>query len=449
MSPGRIPRRFPIASPSAGRFLPRAVIAFLMRVPVLGVALGCLLAVPAQLRAADAGGTPSTALIVGGIALALALFVGWIALVWWGRQTLLGRLRGVAFERTRGIAAPQLRRVSFRQLLQLSELGVRLVSLGLMLTGAFVFAVVMLELIPGTRSWAGQIEHLVLDELLRLGEAAASALPGIAVVAVIFFLTRIANEILNHYFRSITSGEIRSAVFDAVTAETTRRLSDAGLWICAIIIAFPYLPGSESAAFRGVTVLAGLMISIGSANLVTQFTSGLALIYGRALRPGDYVEIGANEGVVEHIGLLACTLRTPRDEIVVLPNASVAGGLKNYSLGRTGIRFAVTVTIGYDAPWRQVRELLLAAAAATPGIRADPAPAVRQAGLDDFYVRYELLFTPEEVTQRLPLLGQLHESIQDRFHAAGVQIMSPHYNSDPATPKLPPADAPHGSTRPR
>ncbi|MBL9209288.1 MAG: mechanosensitive ion channel [Opitutaceae bacterium] len=410
-----------------------------LRCPARGVQTCLLLAAPAALRAADGVGQTSSVVIAGSLGLAVAGLVGWITLVWWMRQKLLSRLKGLAFERTRAIASPQLRRVSLRQLLQLTELGVRLVSLGLMLAGAFVFVVVALEVIPGTRSWAGRIEHVVLEELIRLGESAASALPGIAVVAVIFFVTRIVHEVLNHYFRSITAGEISSGLFDGVTAETTRRLSDAGLWICAIIIAFPYLPGSESAAFRGVTVLAGLMISIGSANLVTQFTSGLALIYGRALRPGDYVEIGTNEGVVERIGLLACTLRTPRDEIVVLPNATVAAGLKNFSLGRTGIRFAVTVTIGYDAPWRQVRELLLAAATATPGIRAEPAPAVRQAGLDDFYVRYELLFTPEDVTQRVPLLGHLHEAIQDRFHAAGVQIMSPHYNSDPAQPKLPPA----------
>ena len=397
------------------------------------------MAAPAALRAADDAGQTPTLVIAGSIVLAVVGLVGWVTLVWWLRQRLLARLKGLAFERTRAISSPKLRRVSLRQLLQLTELGVRLVSLGLMLTGVFVFAVVTLEVIPGTRSWAGRIEQVVLDELLGLGEAAASALPGLAVVAVIFFVTRIVHEVLNHYFRSITAGEISSAVFDGVTAETTRRLSDAGLWICAVIIAFPYLPGSESAAFRGVTVLAGLMISIGSANLVTQFTSGLALIYGRALRPGDYVEIGTNEGVVERIGAVACTLRTPRDEIVVLPNATVASGLKNFSLGRAGIRFAVTASIGYDAPWRQVRELLLAAAAATPGIRAEPAPEIRQAGLDDFYVRYELLFTPEDVTQRLPLLGQLHAAIQDRFHEAGVQIMSPHYNSDPAEPKLPPA----------
>lgn len=411
-------------------------------------AVGLLLLLPSALPAAEATPSPSVGRVAVGIAVTFGFFIGWIALVWWGRQTLLARLRNVAFESTRAIASAKLRRVSFRQLLQLSELGVRLVSLALMLTGAFVSTVVMLEIMPGTRSWAAQIEHLVLTELVALAQAAISALPGVAVVAVVFFFTRIVHEVLNHFFRSIATGEVRSSIFDPVTAETTRRLSDVGLWICAVIIAFPYLPGSDSAAFRGVTVLAGLMISIGSANLVTQFTSGLALIYGRAIRPGDYVETSQTEGTIERIGLLACAIRTARDEVVMLPNASVASGLKNFSLGRSGVRFAASVTIGYDAPWRQVRDLLLAAAAATPGVKAEPAPTVRQAGLEDFYVSYELLFTPENPNQRLPLLGRLHEAIQDQFHAAGVQIMSPHYNSDPAAPKLPlpAADPTSGAT---
>lgn len=408
-----------------------------LRVPGLRNAVGLLLITPPFLRAADPGSTESPVRVAVGIAVTIIVFLVWVRLVWWARGTLMEKLKGLAFERTREITSAKLRRVSFRQLRQLSELVIRLVSLALLLLGAFVFAVVMLEVIPGTQDWADRIESLILDELLELGGTAIAALPGIAVVAVIFFFTRVAHEVLNHYFRSISAGEIRSSLFDAVTAETTRRLSDAGLWICAVIIAFPYLPGSDTAAFRGVTVLAGLMISIGSANLVTQFTSGLALIYGRAIRPGDYVEIGSSEGTVEHIGVLSCTLRTARDEVMVVPNATVAGGLKNFSLGKVGVRVAATVTIGYDAPWRQVRDLLLAAAAATPGVRAEPAPSVRQAGLEDFYVRYELLVTPEDPAQRLPLLGMLHEAIQDRFHGAGIQIMSPHYHRDPAAPKIP------------
>jgi small-conductance mechanosensitive channel len=184
------------------------------------------------------------------------------------------------------------------------------------------------------------------------------------------------------------------------------------------------------------------MLSLGSANFVSQFTNGLTLIYGRTIRPGDYIETSHGEGVVEHIGLFACSLRTPRDELLFLPHSAVAASLKNLSRGTDGVRFAVVVTIGYDAPWRQVRELLLGAAADTPGVLKTPAPTVRQAALEDFYVRYELLFTPDNPRDRVPLLGRLHEAVQDRFHAAGVQIMSPHYRSDPDKPKIPPVEKP-------
>jgi small-conductance mechanosensitive channel len=299
-----------------------------------------------------------------------------------------------------------------------------------------------MEELPGTHDIARQFEHVLLLKAEGLLLAAAHTLPDLAVVAAIFLLTRFSHELLNHYFRSITAGEVKSSLFDPVTAETTRKLADIGIWVAAVIIAFPYLPGSDSPAFRGVSVLAGLMISLGSANLVSQFTNGLTLIYGKAVRPGDYVETGQSEGVIERVGLFACTLRTCRDEVVTLPHAVVATALKNYSRGRSGVRFSATVTIGYDTPWRQVRGLLLAAAGRTPGVRTEPAPEVRQMALDDFYVRHDLLFTPENPAERLALLGRIHEAIQDEFQAAGVQIMSPHYLGDPAAPKVPPGKPP-------
>ena len=136
------------------------------------------------------------------------------------------------------------------------------------------------------------------------------------------------------------------------------------------------------------------------------------------------------------------TLRTCRDELLVLPHSALAKGLKNLSRATQGVRCATTVTIGYDTPWREVRELLLAAAAGTSGIRPVPPPEVRQAALEDFAARYELLFTPELPADRIAILGRLHAAIQDRFHAAGVQIMSPHYHSDPAAAKVPPGAPP-------
>lgn len=370
--------------------------------------------------------------------VAVTLLLGlWVAGVLWARKRLLTRLRSYTIEKTRTIASTKLRRASVQRVLQLADMATRLTSLALILGGLFVWSTAVMEAFETTRPLARHVELAVWNRLAELLAKTATALPDLMVIAVIFFIARTVQELLNIYFRSISEGELSSRLFDDITAETSRRLCDLGIWIVAVIIAYPYLPGSETAAFRGFSVLAGLMLTLGSANMVSQFTNGLTLIYGRVLRPGDYVETPQGEGKVESIGLFSCKVRTIRDELLALPNSVVAGGLKNFSQAKTGVRFAVTVTIGYDAPWRQVRDLLLAAADATPGVRKDPAPNVRQAGLDDFYVRYEVLFTPDDPAERIPLLGRLHENVQDRFHEAGVQIMSPHYLGDPTSPKIP------------
>jgi small-conductance mechanosensitive channel len=100
------------------------------------------------------------------------------------------------------------------------------------------------------------------------------------------------------------------------------------------------------------------------------------------------------------------------------------------------------VTIGYDAPWRQVHAMLIEAAGKTAGVLADPPPRVFQTALSDFYVEYRLVCqaVPTEPRPRAEVLSTLHSNILDTFNEHGVQIMSPHYLGDPADPKLvPPA----------
>jgi small-conductance mechanosensitive channel len=394
------------------------------------------------LRAAgEAGAGQSMEVSRAGIIIEVVVFtlglVLWSTLIWRTRYRILEWLKDLALQGTRGITSRRLRRVSVFRLLQLVRIGTRLASVGLILTGVFVWMLLVMETLPFTHVLAVRMEHSLFAKIEALLFSAVATVPDLVVIAFIYFIARVAHELLNHYFQSIVQGEVESRVFDRVTAEMTMRLADIGIWVAAVIIAFPYLPGSGSDAFRGVSVLAGLMISIGSANFVSQFTSGLSLIYGRAIRPGDYIETAQGDGVVEHIGLLACSLRSSRDELLSIPHSVVASKLKNFSRGLGGVRFTTEVTIGYDTPWRQVRDLLLAAADDTAGIRAEPAPTVRQASLEDYYVRYELLFTPDAPSERSRLLGRLHEAIQDRFHGAGVQIMSPHYLGDPVMPKIP------------
>ena len=209
-------------------------------------------------------------------------------------------------------------------------------------------------------------------------------------------------------------------------------------------MAYPYIPGSDTYAFKGLSVLIGLMITLGSIGLINQIISGLFVIYSKSVKSGDYVRIGDIEGESINVGSLATKLRTPRQEEITLPHSVMVGtATTNYSrlAGEQGMVVTVSVTIGYDAPWRQVHELLLFGASRTPGIRTEPPPRVLQRELSDFYVQYHLLAHLEDGQSRAAVLSDLHSQIQDAFNEYGVQIMSPHFESQPRKPVLVPKSA--------
>jgi small-conductance mechanosensitive channel len=211
------------------------------------------------------------------------------------------------------------------------------------------------------------------------------------------------------------------------------------VWLITIAAAYPYLPGSGSEAFKGMSLVVGLGLSLGSTGIVAQAMSGLVVIYSRALSRGDCVRIGETEGVVTEVHLLSTRLFTIQGEEVTIPNTVVVNGaVTNFGRARSGQGALVStkVSIGYDAPWRQVHALLLQAAKETTGLRAEPAPYVLQRGLDDFYVQYELIAAVEKPVDRPLVASALHARIQDAFNTAGVQIMSPHFVLQPRNPVL-------------
>ena len=172
------------------------------------------------------------------------------------------------------------------------------------------------------------------------------------------------------------------------------------------------------------------MLTLGSAGFVGHLLSGFIVIYSRSLRPGEIVKVDETIGTVSEVGALATRLVTVRGEEISIPNSVLVGStVTNYT--RLNALLCVTVTIGYDAPWRQVHAMLLLAAARTPGLHADPASKVVQRALTDFYVEYELRASLREGQQRFAVLSELNGHIQDVFNEFGVQIMSPHYEGQP------------------
>jgi small-conductance mechanosensitive channel len=174
--------------------------------------------------------------------------------------------------------------------------------------------------------------------------------------------------------------------------------------------------------------------------------SGFTLMYSRALKNGDYVRVGETEGTVLSLGIFSTKIRTPRREEVTIPNSLMVSDVTvNYtrSAGGEGVLLGAGVTIGYDAPWRQVHAMLLEAARRTRGLAPEPAPVVIQRSLSDFYVEYQVFAKMEDPSRRFFTLSELHTHIQDCFNEHGVQIMSPHYFGDPADTKWVPRERWH------
>lgn len=376
--------------------------------------------------------------LLRGIGLTVAATVAFLAFVWMltrVRHGILASVDGLAQRREVRPFGVDVRPYAFGVLEGLA----RLVTMAVGLVAAYVWLAFALEQFPFTQPWGSRLGQYLSALLGGLALGAIQAVPGLFAVLVIFFVTRLVAQAAAGFFGAVEQGRVKVHWLQPETAKATNRLAVVGIWLFGVTIAYPYIPGSDTDAFKGVSVFAGLMISLGSAGLVNQVMSGLVVVYARALKPGDFVEAGGTVGIVSEVGLLSTKVVTPRREEVTIPNAVLVGGkVTNYSklAEPDGAVVSTTVTIGYDAPWRQVQSLLLGAAGRTPGVRAQPEPFVLQRALSDFYVEYELRFHVTRPQDRLAVLSTLHGEIQDAFNAARVQIMSPHFESQPDAPVL-------------
>jgi small-conductance mechanosensitive channel len=325
---------------------------------------------------------------------------------------------------------------------------VNLLIWGLRLMATYLWAAFVLAKIPYSRSWGERLQGYLIDVASGVAQNIVNALPGLVLVAVIATLARLVMLTLGSIFKRVESGELQAGWLDRDTAAPTRRIANVVIWLFALAMAYPYLPGAQTAAFQGVSVLVGLMVSIGASSIVSQGASGLILMYARSLRKGEYVRIGESEGTVVELGMFETRLRTGLGEEITMPNAWVLSNTsKNYSRAYPGTGYVLdtTVTIGYDTPWRQVHAMLELAALRTSDIAASPKPYVMQIGLSDFYPEYRLVAyaTAETPRQRAQVLNQLHQNIIDIFNEYGVQITSPHFTQEPATSHVVPKEKWH------
>ncbi|WP_084421212.1 mechanosensitive ion channel family protein [Algoriphagus vanfongensis] len=284
---------------------------------------------------------------------------------------------------------------------------------------------------PTTKALGSKLLSYIIDPLKAIVSSFLGYIPELFMILVISVITFYIVKFVNFISEEVEHDRLRIPGFYPDWARPTFNLAKVIIIAFSFIVIFPYLPGSDSPAFQGVSVFLGLLISLGSSSAISNIIAGLVIIYMRAFKLGDRVKIGDTTGDVVEKTMLVTKLKTIKNEEVTIPNSAILNGKTiNYSsVGEPGLILHTTITIGYDVPWRQVHELLINAVKKTELLKTEPAPFVLQTSLDDFYVSYQINAYTEDPQKAAKIHSDLHANIQDGFNESGVEIMSPHYRA--------------------
>ena len=301
----------------------------------------------------------------------------------------------------------------------------------------------VLGLFPGSRATANRLAGWVVGPVETIARGIVAFIPNLVFLAILFVIVRWVLRTLRMFFAGVGERRIELGSFEPEWAEPTYKLARIAVVAFGLVVAYPYIPGSQSAAFKGISLFAGVVFSLGSSSAIANVIAGYSLTYRRAFKVGDRVKIGDVAGEVTAVRLQVTHLRTVKNEEAVVPNSTILSSeVINYStLARSqGLLLHTTVGIGYETPWRQVEAMLLLAAERTPGLLAEPKPFVLQRSLGDFCVTYELNVATDQPQRMLELYHLLHRSILDVFNEYDVQIMTPAYVADTPVPKVVPRE---------
>ena len=336
-----------------------------------------------------------------------------------------------------------------RQLWTLIRTLLKVTKIILLLALVYLFMTLVLDLFPWTRYFSRPLLGYLINPIVIIGREVVDYLPSLFFLVILVALLKLILKLTRTFFSEIDRGNISIPGFYADWAWPTYRIVRVIVVIIGAVVAYPYIPGSGSEAFKGITLLLGVLLSLGSTSLIANILAGYTMTYRRAFTVGDLVRIDGNLGEITEIRLLVTRMRSLKNEEVIIPNSTILNGeVVNYSsmITDNGLILHTSVGIGYEVPWRQVEAMLLAAAEKTEGLLDHPLPFVLKSELGDFGVTYELNAFSNDADQMPRIYSELHGHILDVFNQNGVAIMTPHYTGDPEEPKIVPKDEQHISS---
>ncbi|PKL78055.1 MAG: transmembrane ion channel [Ignavibacteriae bacterium HGW-Ignavibacteriae-4] len=309
----------------------------------------------------------------------------------------------------------------------------KLVKVFIFLFLIYISLPIIFGFFPWTQGFAQTLFGYILNPLMKMLNSIWNYLPSLFTILVIFIVFRYIIKFVGFLKTEIEQGNLKLNGFYPDWASPTFQIVRVVLYAFMFVLIFPFLPGSDSPVFQGVSVFLGFLFTFGSAGSLSNIIAGIVLTYMRLFRIGDRVKIGDVVGDVVEKSLLVTRVKTIKNEIISIPNATVMSNhTTNYSFEAetgNGLILHSTVTIGYDVPWKEIHNALINAAKRTELLLNNPEPFVLQTSLEDFYVSYQINAYTREYAKQATIYSDLHQNIQDCCNEVGIEILSPHYRA--------------------
>ena len=367
-----------------------------------------------------------------GALLVIGILVTQILLIWltnWLYRRWRIRLGRKLLRQARSFSIKDYEVLNVHRLTRVSLLGFNVVR-WLIIALQLLFSIpLMFSAFPETKSLTYRVFGYIWDPFTDIVGSVVGFLPNLFKIIVIVFCFRYLVRGIRYLLNEIAAGRLKINGFYADWAQPTFVIIRLLCYSFMLVMIWPLLPSSNSEVFQGVSVFIGIIVSLGSSSIIGNIMAGMVMTYMRPFHIGDFIKFGDTQGFVIEKTVLVTRIRTRKNEVITIPNSNLmASQTSNFTFAAQnyGVIVHTKVTIGYDMKWELIRDLLLAAAKATPHIVKKPEPFVVITALDDFYVEYEVnayTYKPEQLSL---IYSELHQNILDNFHSAGVEIMSPH-----------------------
>ncbi|MEM1075590.1 MAG: mechanosensitive ion channel family protein [Pseudomonadota bacterium] len=318
--------------------------------------------------------------------------------------------------------------------------GTKLVLWIVFLVALYYYLSFVLLSFAETRPFAQLLLTYVSEPLINVMWGALSYIPNLISLVIIVIVTKYTLRGVQLFLENVEAGTFEWKNFEPHWIAPTYNISRIVIIAIAVVFAYPYIPGSDSRAFQGLTILAGLMVSLGSNTVVSNMMAGIFVIYRRSTNIGDRIRVGDQIGDVVEIKLMETLIKSVKNEMISIPNAQLLNSeVINYSrkIDGRGLLVHTTVGIGYEEPQEKVEAMLIEAALRTVNVKSSPMPFVLWTGLGDFAISYQINAFTNRGSALPKIVSELHRNIVSVFNENGVQIMTPNYESDPEVPKIP------------